>query len=106
MTRPRLVVKDHIKRIIDECTGSNYEVVADDAVGNPRHNPHSVVFDEVLTQRDARLWDTMRTGLRIGGAVPRLPDQRAGLAVGQRRLDHPSHRAMSSTTTPTAAASA
>ncbi|MEV5543948.1 hypothetical protein AB0L13_44780 [Saccharopolyspora shandongensis] len=30
----RLVVKDHIKRIIDERTGSYYEVVAADAAGN------------------------------------------------------------------------
>ncbi|MBB5154971.1 terminase large subunit domain-containing protein [Saccharopolyspora phatthalungensis] len=59
----RLVVKDHIKRIIDERTGSYYEVVAADAAGNLGHNPHGVVFDEVLTQRDARLWDAMRTGM-------------------------------------------
>lgn len=59
----RLVVKDHIKRIIDEQTGSYYEVVAADAAGNLGHNPHGVMFDEVLTQRDSSLWDAMRTGM-------------------------------------------
>ncbi|MGW1681798.1 terminase large subunit domain-containing protein [Saccharopolyspora sp. NPDC002376] len=59
----RLIVKDHIKRSIDERTGSYYEVVADDAAGNLGHNPHGVVFDEVLSQRDVRLWDAMRTGM-------------------------------------------
>jgi phage terminase large subunit-like protein len=59
----RLVVKDHIKRIIDERTGSYYEVVSADAAGNLGHNPHGVIFDEVLTQRDSSLWDAMRTGM-------------------------------------------
>lgn len=59
----RLVVKDHIKRIIDERTGSYYEVVAADAAGNLGHNPSGVVFDEVLTQPNASLWDAMRTGM-------------------------------------------
>lgn len=45
----RLVVKDHIKRIIDEQTGSFYEVVAADAAGNLGHNPSGIVFDEILT---------------------------------------------------------
>jgi len=59
----RLVVKDHIKRIIDDQTGSYYEVVAADAAGNLGHNPSGVIFDEVLTQRDSSLWDAMRTGM-------------------------------------------
>ena len=59
----RLVVKDHIKRIIDERTNSYYEVVSTDAAGNLGHNPHGVIFNEVLAQRDARLWDAMRTGM-------------------------------------------
>lgn len=60
---PRLKIKDHIKRIVDETTGSYYEVVSADAAGNLGHNPKGVIFDEVLTQRDSSLWDAMRTGM-------------------------------------------
>lgn len=59
----RLVVKDHIKRIVDEKTASFYEVVAADAKGNLGHNPSGVIFDEVLTQPDGELWSAMRTGM-------------------------------------------
>ncbi|WP_254235220.1 terminase large subunit [Allokutzneria sp. A3M-2-11 16] len=59
----RLIIKDHIKRIIDPKTGSYYEVIAADASGNLGHNPSGVIFDEVLTQPDGRLWDALRTGM-------------------------------------------
>ncbi|ACU37171.1 terminase large subunit [Actinosynnema mirum] len=59
----RLVVKDHVKRIVDEKTSSFYEVIAADATGNLGHNPSGVIFDEVLTQPDGRLWDALRTGM-------------------------------------------
>lgn len=51
------------KRIVDERTGSYYEVVAADAAGNLGHNPHGVVFDEVLTQPNGDLWEAMKTGM-------------------------------------------
>lgn len=59
----RLVVKKHEKRIVDEKTGSYYEVIAADAAGNLGHNPHGIVFDEVLTQKNGGLWDSLRTAM-------------------------------------------
>lgn len=57
----RLIAKEHAKRLVDERTGSYYEIVAADASGNLGHNPSGVVFDELLTQRDSKLWDALRT---------------------------------------------
>lgn len=59
----RLIVKKHEKRIVDEKTGSYYEVIAADAAGNLGHNPHGIVFDEVLTQKNGDLWDSLRTAM-------------------------------------------
>lgn len=59
----RLSIKAQAKRIVDETTGSWYEVVAADAGGNLGHNPHGVVFDEVLTQPNGELWEAMKTGM-------------------------------------------
>lgn len=59
----RLKVNRHAKRISDARTASYYEVVAADAEGNLGHNPHGIIFDEVLTQRDGGLWDAMRTAM-------------------------------------------
>lgn len=59
----RLKIYQQAKRISDMRTGSYYEVVAADAAGNLGHNPHGIVFDEVLTQRDGSLWNAMRTAM-------------------------------------------
>ncbi|MFD8496326.1 terminase large subunit [Amycolatopsis sp. NPDC059657] len=59
----RLIIKKHEKRIVDEKTGSYYEVIAADAAGNLGHNPHCIVFDEVLTQKNGDLWDSLRTAM-------------------------------------------
>ncbi len=59
----RLKINKQAKRIYDLQTGSYYEVVAADAGGNLGHNPHGVVFDEVLTQKNGDLWNAMRTGM-------------------------------------------
>lgn len=59
----RLKINRHTKRIVDERTASYYEVVASDAEGNLGHNPHGVIFDEVLTQPNGDLWDAMRTAM-------------------------------------------
>ena len=59
----RLKVTAAQKRIVDERTASYYEVIAADAAGNLGHNPHGVVFDEVLTQPNGDLWDALRTGM-------------------------------------------
>jgi phage terminase large subunit-like protein len=59
----RLKVYTAAKRIVDERTGSWYEIVAADAAGALGHNPHGIVFDEVISQRDGRLWSAMRTAM-------------------------------------------
>lgn len=61
--RRRLACKEHAKRLVDEKAASYYEVIAADAAGNLGHNPHGVVFDEVLTQPNADLWNALRTAM-------------------------------------------
>ncbi|MFC0112199.1 hypothetical protein [Kibdelosporangium aridum] len=52
----RLRVIEHQACIVDEKTGSYYEVVAADSMGNLGHNPSAVIFDEVLNQPNGDLW--------------------------------------------------
>jgi len=59
----RLTVRDSAKRIVDEQTASYYEAIPADAGGNLGHNPHGIVFDEILTQKNGDLWDALRTGM-------------------------------------------
>lgn len=59
----RLKLYNQAKRIVDERTGSWYEIVAADAAGNLGHNPHGVILDEVISQRDGSLWTAMRTAM-------------------------------------------
>lgn len=59
----KLTVKSYAKRIIYEKTGSYYEVIASDAAGNLGHNPHGIIFDEILTQPNRELWDALRTAM-------------------------------------------
>jgi phage terminase large subunit-like protein len=59
----RLKVYKQAKRIVDLRTGSYYETIAADAAGNLGHNPHGIVFDEVITQPSSELWDALRTGM-------------------------------------------
>jgi phage terminase large subunit-like protein len=59
----RLKIFEQAKRIADERTASYYEILAADAAGNLGHNPHGVVLDEVLSQRDGSLWTAMRTAM-------------------------------------------
>ena len=63
MLNERLKINKQQKRISDEKTGSYYEVLAGDALGNLGHNPSGCVFDEVLTQPNGDLWDAMRTAM-------------------------------------------
>ncbi|MGH9167382.1 MAG: terminase large subunit [Acidimicrobiia bacterium] len=51
------------KRLIYEPTGSYYEIITADALGELGHNPHGVVFDEVLTQPDDGMWNALRTAM-------------------------------------------
>lgn len=59
----RLKIYQQAKRIVDERTGSYYEIVSADAGGNLGHNPHGIVLDEVITQKDGKLWEAMRTAM-------------------------------------------
>lgn len=59
----RLKIYTTAKRIVDQRSGSYYEIVAADAAGNLGHNPHGVLLDEVITQRDGNLWSAMRTAM-------------------------------------------
>ncbi|MET1006582.1 MAG: terminase TerL endonuclease subunit [Propionibacteriaceae bacterium] len=59
----RLKINKQAKRIYDFQTASYYECTAAYAGGNLGHNPHGVVFDEVLTQKNSDLWNAMRTGM-------------------------------------------
>ena len=62
MLNARLKFNKNNRRIYDEKTGSYYEVITSDAMGELGHNPHGFVLDEVLSQPDSSLWDALRTG--------------------------------------------
>lgn len=57
----RLRYYKQAKRLVDEKTGSFYEVITADAKGELGHNPHAFNLDEVLSQPDATLWEAMTT---------------------------------------------
>lgn len=65
--RKRLRVNKHARRIYDEATGSYYEVITSDALGELGHNPHLFLMDEVLSQPDDSVWNAMQTasGTRV-----------------------------------------
>lgn len=54
----------HIKnarRLVDEKTGSHYEILTADAEGELGHNPHAFNLDEVLSQPNGDMWEAMTT---------------------------------------------
>ncbi|MFE2106649.1 terminase large subunit [Kitasatospora sp. NPDC059463] len=54
----------HIKnarRLVDEQSGSHYEVIPSDADVELGHSPHAFCLDEVLSQPDGSLWEAMST---------------------------------------------
>jgi phage terminase large subunit-like protein len=51
------------RRIVYLPTASYYEAVPADAPGNLGHNPHGVLFDEVLSQPNRELWDAFMTAM-------------------------------------------
>ncbi|MDM4721836.1 terminase large subunit [Micromonospora sp. WMMA1363] len=55
-------VIDSKKRLVHPKSNSFYAVLPGDAAGALGTNPSAVLFDEVLTQRDRHLWDSMRQG--------------------------------------------
>ncbi|WP_116201279.1 terminase large subunit [Amycolatopsis circi] len=62
---PRLSKRlKHIKnarRLVDEQSGSHYEILTADAEGELGHNPHAFNLDEVLSQPDGSMWEAMTT---------------------------------------------
>jgi phage terminase large subunit-like protein len=66
LSRPlarQITTREHAKRLVFEESASYYEIVAADSGGNLGHNPHGIIFDEVITQRSGDLWTAMRTGM-------------------------------------------
>ena len=61
--RARLQVIRGAERIIDEQTGSFFQVVAGDAEGNLGEEPSGAYIDELLTQKDRDLFDAMKTSM-------------------------------------------
>lgn len=63
----RLTHIKNVRRLVDERTGSHYEVIPSDADNELGHNPHCFILDEVLSQPDDSLWKAMRTaaGARV-----------------------------------------
>jgi phage terminase large subunit-like protein len=58
----RLGHNKHSMRTYDEQTGSYYELIPADALGELGANPHGFVLDEFLTQSGGDVWDALRTG--------------------------------------------
>ncbi|MGQ0774561.1 MAG: terminase large subunit [Pseudonocardiales bacterium] len=58
-----VVIRRNPKRLIYERRGSWYEPVAADAAGNLGHNPHAILFDEIIAQKNDGLWNAMRTAM-------------------------------------------
>jgi phage terminase large subunit-like protein len=54
-------IRDSVKRIIHQKSGSFYRAIAADAGGAHGFNAHGIVFDEVHTQPDRELWDVLDT---------------------------------------------
>ncbi len=61
LLRRRLAVNKRSNRLSNELTGSYYETVTRDALGELGHNPHGVILDEVIAQPDGELYDALRT---------------------------------------------
>jgi len=57
----RLGVNKNEKRIFDLSTGSYYEIVPADSLGELGSNPHCSIIDEVLSQRDDGFYNSQRT---------------------------------------------
>lgn len=63
LLRKRLKHLRNARRLVDEKTGSHFEVLTSDAEGELGHNPHGFYLDEVLSQPDGKLWTAIRTAV-------------------------------------------
>lgn len=61
--RLKCINREDEKRVVYATTGSYYEAISADPNANLGHNPHGIIFDEVLAQADARFWEAMRTAM-------------------------------------------
>lgn len=61
----RLTVYDGGNRIVDEQSGSFYQVMSGDWEGNLGENPSGAYIDELLVQPDRDLYDAIRTGMGV-----------------------------------------
>lgn len=59
----RLRYNKNSRRIFDEQTASYFEIITADELGELGHNPHGAYIDEVLSQRDDGLYNTLRTSM-------------------------------------------
>ena len=59
----RLTIRETTKTILDPATNSTYRTIAADAAGNLGQDPHGIVFDEVIAQKNRDLFDALRTGM-------------------------------------------
>jgi phage terminase large subunit-like protein len=59
----RLGFNKNSRRIFDPTSGSFFEVITADALGELGHNPHGAYIDEVLSQPDDGLFNTLRTAM-------------------------------------------
>jgi len=62
--RERAIVRRAVKRIVDRRTRSTYHAISAEA--GTKHGPNwsGIIFDELHTQPDRELWDTLTTGTR------------------------------------------
>lgn len=58
-----ITVRDSTKTLIHGRSDSFYRVIAADAAGNLGQNPHCIVFDEIIAQPNADLWNALKTGM-------------------------------------------
>jgi len=58
----RLKIIDSQKRIVDYSTNSYYRVLSSDVETKHGFNPHGVIFDELHTQPNRKLWDVLTVG--------------------------------------------
>ncbi len=63
LKRREIQVNIQEKKIIWVERNSYYEVITRDALGELGHNPHGIIFDEVLAQPDDALWKAMRSAM-------------------------------------------
>lgn len=60
-SRGKIGFNKNSRRLFVEDTASFYEVITSDAMGELGHNPHGFLLDEILSQPDGSLWESLET---------------------------------------------